>query len=517
MTNLGANVSIIGGEGNDTISNTVDNVTISGDIGTDIISLSGGSQNVTVNGGKDNDTIYSNGNSNLFRYSSGDGNDVIYNFDSNDTVQVASGNVDSVYAEKDGDVIIKVGSANIRLKNKVGQTINIKNSTGKVTSQIYTYTEPTTNKPTKTPSSTPTTNEPTKTTTRGLSSSGTTRGDGNSSQPLLEPKESFYDFIGDNRRIADFKVKNKIKLSCEYKGFEISGNNFVIQSASGSLTLENARDKIIDVADGTGNTAAYVYLISGEGDVKGSSLDMFEVIVASEGSTNHLISGSGGSSLVGGSGVNILEGGAGQDTFIYKANNYTITNYQSGEILKFEATYTSWVTDGNDLVINSAEGSIRIREVTDKLVELAGTDGNVIAHVYKSGAYAGAIDVRGFGAFEVIVGSDNVSNQIFADAAGSSLWGGRGVSNDDLYGNLGIDEYIYSYGNGNDNVFQAGNEDIVNLLNISFEQIVSAEITDNGVNVQFNDGGSLNISGQVENFKVGETIYHSNYQSKLWS
>jgi len=51
----------------------------------------------------------------------------------------------------------------------------------------------------------------------------------------------------------------------------------------------------------------------------------------------------------------------------------------------------------------------------------------------------------------VIVGSDNISNQIFADAAGSSLYGGRGNSNDDLYGNLGIDEYIYSYGNGNDN------------------------------------------------------------------
>ena len=117
----------------------------------------------------------------------------------------------------------------------------------------------------------------------------------------------------------------------------------------------------------------------------------------------------------------------------------------------------------------------------------------------------------------MIVGSDNISNQIFADAAGSSLYGGRGNSNDDLYGNLGIDEYIYSYGNGNDNIFQAGSEDTINLLNISLEQIAGAEITDNGVNLKFNDGGSLNISGQAGNFKLGGQTFHADYQNKSWN
>lgn len=128
------------------------------------------------------------------------------------------------------------------------------------------------------------------------------------------------------------------------------------------------------------------------------------------------------------------------------------------------------------------------------------------------------IDGRGYGgAYEVIVGSDNVSNQIYADTAGSSLWGGRGSSNDDLYGNFGIDEYVYSYGNGQDNIFQSGNEDTVNLMNISLDQITTAQILDNGVNLKFTDGGALNISGQVGTFKLGGQSYQANYQNKSWS
>lgn len=285
------------------------------------------------------------------------------------------------------------------------------------------------------------------------------------------------------------------------------------------------RDKVIDVAGTDGNTAACVYMFSGEGFIDGTIADKYEVIVGSENAMNHLKAGNFGSSLIGGCGYttftsgagnDFMKGGSGQDTFVYTGGYDIIANYQSGEILNFSANYTGWTTEGNDLLINAVEGSVRIQETTNKLVEVA-IDNNVIAHVFEAEGYEGALDGRGFGAFEIIIGSDNLNNQIFANAAGSSLWGGRGNSNDDLYGNLGFDEYIYSYGNGTDNVFQTGNEDTVNLLNISLEQIVSAGITDNGVNVQFNDGGSLNISGQVGSFKLGEQTFHADYQNKIWS
>ena len=204
------------------------------------------------------------------------------------------------------------------------------------------------------------------------------------------------------------------------------------------------------------------------------------------------------------------------DTYTYNGGNKIINNYNSGEILSFAASYTDWTTDNNDLVINAAEGAVRITDANNKLVEVADANGNVNAHVYKADNYEGAINGRGYGAYEVITGSDNVSNQIFEAESGSSLWGGRGNSNDDLYGNLGIDEYIYSYDNGQDNIFQSGNEDTIHLLNISLNQISGAEIKDNGVNLKFTDGGSLNISGQVGTFALGSQHYGANYQSKSW-
>ena len=335
-----------------------------------------------------------------------------------------------------------------------------------------------------------------------------------------------YNYTGGHRTVANYSPEEKIQLSSDFAGIGVSRNNFIIKSSSGSLTIENVRDKVIDVAGTDGNTAAYVYMFSGEGFIDGTLADKYEVIVGSENAMNHLKAGNFGSSLIGGGGYTTLtsganddfmQGGTSQDIFVYTGGNDVISNYQSGEQVNFAATYTGWTTDGNNLVITASEGSVRIKDAQNKLIEVGDANGNLLAHVYQADSYEGIIDGRGFGAFEVIVGSDNANNQIFADAAGSSLWGGRGNSNDNLYGNLGIDEYIYSYGNGQDNVFNVGIEDSVNLLNISLEQIVSAEITDKGVNVQFNDGGSLNIEGQAGKFYVGGQAYHADYQNKLWS
>lgn len=195
------------------------------------------------------------------------------------------------------------------------------------------------------------------------------------------------------------------------------------------------------------------------------------------------------------------------NVFVYESGSETLTNFNSNDTLNFAATYTDWAIAGNDLIINSAEGAVRITDAQNKLVEIADANGNVSVHIYWASNYEGAIDGRPYNGFEVLIGSDNFNNQIFACESGSSLWGGRGNSDDDLYGNLGVDEYIYSYGNGQDNIFQAGSEDAVNLNGVILEQITNAEIT---------DGGALNINGQVGTFIVSGQRYGANYQSKTW-
>ena len=52
---------------------------------------------------------------------------------------------------------------------------------------------------------------------------------------------------------------------------------------------------------------------------------------------------------------------------------------------------------------------------------------------------------------------------------------------------------------------------------ISLEDISSAQINDNGVNVQFTDGGSLTVDGQVATFNVENKNYRADYQNKSWS
>ncbi len=204
------------------------------------------------------------------------------------------------------------------------------------------------------------------------------------------------------------------------------------------------------------------------------------------------------------------------DVFVYESGNETLTNFNSNDTLNFAATDTDQAIAGNDLIINSAEGAVRITDAQNKLVEIADANDNVSTHIYWVSNYEGAIDGRPYSGFEVLIGSDNFNNQIFASKSGSSLWGGIGNSDDDLYGNLGVDEYIYSYGNGHDNIFQSGSEDAVNLNGVILEQITNAEITDNGVNLKFKDGGSLNVNGQVGTFILSGQRYGADYQTKTW-
>ena len=202
-------------------------------------------------------------------------------------------------------------------------------------------------------------------------------------------------------------------------------------------------------------------------------------------------------------------------TYVYQGGDAVVDTFNSYDFLKFAATYTGFDFAEKDLIIYAAEGSIRINNSKNKLIEIADANGNLTAHAYFADNYGGGIDGRPFDKFEVIHGSDNLPNQIFAGAYGSSLYGGFGA-NDELYGNVGIDEFVYKYGDGQDNIFNAGAEDAVNLSGISLDQIWAAQIYDNGVNLIFTDGGALSINGQVGNFILGGQSYGADYQSKTW-
>ena len=183
--------------------------------------------------------------------------------------------------------------------------------------------------------------------------------------------------------------------------------------------------------------------------------------------------------------------------------------------MNFAATYAGFDFADRNLIVYATEGSVQINEAKNKLVEFADGNGNLIAHAYFAEGYEGVMDGRGYTGYELIQGSDNLFNLIYAGAYGSSLYGGTG-GNDILYGNVGSDEFVYKYGDGQDNFYNIGAEDVVNLAGMNLDQIATAEITDGGVIASFKDGGGLTVHGHAGTFIISGQRFGADFQNKTW-
>ena len=451
---------INGSDGNDTIYNGSSS---SNDYG----------NNVSINSYAGDDYIYNYGTN--VTIESGDGNDYVENRNSYVTIQGGAGN-DYVYSSGESNVSINTGDGDDTIYNS-GTNITIEGGAGN--DSIY----------------------------YGGYNSG-----------------NFYKYnAGDgNDTINGISSSDTLIIGGASYSTTTSDHNLIIKVGEGSILIQDWYEKYTPVIQGTFDSTAAAESETPAVDTTSSNGET----TTSDGSNTQTAVGIGNNNSINGNIVvnNYYDNSTAisnttiiNNIHTYQSGNDTVSTFNSNDTLKFAATYTNWVTDGNDLVINAAEGSVRITQAKDKLIELADANDNLISHVYFADTYEGIIDGRGFGNFEVIIGSDHVSNKIFADTAGSSLWGGRGNSNDDLYGNLGVDEYIYSYGNGNDNISQSGSEDTLNLTNTSLEQISGAMFTEYGTYIKFNDGGSLVVNGQVGTFIVSGQSYQADYQTKTWS
>lgn len=202
----------------------------------------------------------------------------------------------------------------------------------------------------------------------------------------------------------------------------------------------------------------------------------------------------------------------GNDTII---NNFTEENRINYNTTLFKAYSTS---DGKDFVMVANDGGkLVIRDVADKTVNFA--TGNYTAAGYMTST-SGDIGAADAAHFTAVLGANYKSNDVYAGTVGSYLWGGAG-GNDNLFGGNGADTFSYNYGDGNDNISNAENQDKVFLGNTSMDQISSAQIFDNGVYLTFANGYSLNISGQAGIFVLendaGTSAYSADYQNKIWT
>ena len=101
-------------------------------------------------------------------------------------------------------------------------------------------------------------------------------------------------------------------------------------------------------------------------------------------------------------------------------------------------------------------------------------------------------DGRGVTDGQIVFGSE-YPNTIEAGSGGSLLWGGVG-GDDTLQGGSGSDVFYFGKNDGSDFIQNASSSDIVNLYDISINDITSLNTKNNQITIGLNTGAQLQIN-----------------------
>ena len=279
------------------------------------------------------------------QYYEGDGDDTIFGAGYRTTLQI-SGSYSTV--ANGNDIVVQVGNGSMTFKDSADNMYQ--NGFFTITDAPAKITNPTAENSTSQPAESST------------SQSAETNN--------LQADNNIYTYSGGNKNITNY-AGEKINYSTDFTGLGFNGTDFILNSSTGSLTIKNALNKILDVAVG-GNTVAYAFMGNIGGKLDGSSFSVLEVIIGGNNLSNEIFAGSGGSSLWGGSGGDdILTGGAGQDNFFFGKSDGAdiINNAGSSDVVNLYDVSLSDIISadisgsqisvtfntGNHLQVNSAE------------------------------------------------------------------------------------------------------------------------------------------------------------------
>ena len=443
------------------------------------------------------DTLYAGEGVDYFFYGNEDGNDIIYDFSANDFLHVTAGNIESIFADSNGDVNLKIAENTVILKDAAGKEISITDYTGNTTKKSYTFG----NSNDTTSGGNDTTSGGNDTTSGGndTTSGGndTTSGGSETVAPnsTLVSADGFYTYDGGNKVIVNYTQGEKIKYLTDFTGLGIGNNEFSVKSSSGGLQIANAAGKVVEVTDANGGNSIYAYMAVGAETIDGSAFSNYEVIMGSPNNSNYFSAGSGGSSLWGGggSGSNTLVGGAGNDCFVYSGGNDVVKDYQTGDLIEYLVPITGYDLSDDTFSIISETGSMTIRDARDKLITVLDSSGNTNFYAFRASG-GGILDGRSISGTEVIIGADNLSNDIYVGNGGGTLWGGNGNVPDTLNGGNGVDVFWSGRYDGNDYITNASQNDFVNLYDIGLSSVIDVGIANNLLSANFTTGRNLNVS-----------------------
>ena len=261
-------------------------------------------------------------------------------------------------------------------------------------------------------------------------------------------------------------------------------NDIVLKVGKGSITLKNAKNKIITLTDDSG-TSTRMYG-SGKITVQGSGIS--ETLTAWS-KADSLNGDYGDDTLIGGKGSDTLTGGDGADVFYYKKGDGkdVITDYNATEtdvIVLNDTTVTKVSkvkkTDG-DLLFTVKKGSIRINNAVGQKITFKDADGNVLIK-------------QSFGSDTIsVVNSNAATINTSIDAAVLTVDASARTTDVMLIGNakanyikLGTGNETITTGKGKDTVeYLGGNATITDytagsdVIKFTHSEIVSAKLNSN--------------------------------------
>ncbi|MBR1647531.1 MAG: hypothetical protein IJ685_12255 [Selenomonadaceae bacterium] len=181
-------------------------------------------------------------------------------------------------------------------------------------------------------------------------------------------------YTGGWQTISNVVSGSKIYFGTEFTGANFDGaGNLLVSSNVGMLTVQNVRDKVIDVSNAAGKTFLTAYEAFWPGTLDGRGLSGYELIQGSNFGSDIIFAGEGGSNLWGGTGTfaDTLVGGNGADLFTggkYQGSD-SIINASSGDIVNLSDANLS------DIVATASDGNtVGILFNTGNVITVQGND-----------------------------------------------------------------------------------------------------------------------------------------------
>ena len=321
--------------------------------------------------------------------------------------------------------------------------------------------------------------------------------------------------------ITDYKPKHDAITLNEAVviGSKIKGNDIILTTTEGNITLKNAKGKQITITDSTGITVTKKFQnednsvnTTGKGKVvklgslfsgtldsstygeKAKKINASKVTnsieIVGNNNDNSIKSGSGNDTINSGRGKNTLTGGKGADVFVMGSDsNNVITDYNEEDKIQLDSgNVLSSKVKGKNIIITTTEGNITIKGGNDKEVTLIDSKGKT--HYYGTTKQITDENGKKFKATSSILKLDASERtddiRLIGNTKDNTLISGAG--DDTLSGGVGKDVFVYTGGNDLISDYSASKDKI----NLNIDDIKSYAF--NGKNVILTtDKGTLTI------------------------